>query len=68
MPSGSSRQASTPPVRDQAADLGGGVFGLGLELAAEVGLGVEAEDREAEAVLEADDERLVVGDELGRRG
>ncbi len=50
---------------DQAADLGGGVFGLGGEFAAEVGLGVEGEDREAPRALKADDEGAVVGDELG---
>ena len=49
-------------------DRGIGVDGLGLEEAAELGLGIGDEHREIEPALVADQQRPVVGDQLGEQG
>ena len=54
-------------VGNDLLQIGIAVVGLGLELAAERGLGVAYEDRVVGVALETDVERLVVGDEFGAK-
>ena len=53
---------------DQVAYEGVAVIGLGFEFTAEFGFGVAGDDREIILAVKLDDQRAVVGDELGRRG
>jgi hypothetical protein len=50
---------------DEVPDEGIAVIGLGLELAAELGLGIGPESRRIDLAVEVDQHRRVVGDDLG---
>ena len=54
-------------VRDQLLQIGIAIVGGGLEVAAESGLGIADEGRPIEMAVELDQERTVVGDQLGKQ-